>query len=120
MFINRKPGLRPECVPVLGLLCSTGARTLPGSKRYRGSYTFADESLVPGGASPILSVVFDGPRVLQRVVCNGGTPCDSPPVANTTHRRQILEAIPRNERPNAPNNAPNEAPEVASQQAQQA
>lgn len=98
MFINRKPGLRPECVPVLGLLCSTGARTLPGSKRYRGSYTFADESLVPGGASPILSVAFDGPKVLQRVVCNGG-PCDSP-------RLQIRRADVKSWRRSPEMNAP--------------
>jgi hypothetical protein len=32
------------------------------------------------------------------------------PVANITHTRQISEAIPRDERPNAPNDAPNEAP----------
>jgi hypothetical protein len=32
------------------------------------------------------------------------------PVANTAHKRQISEVIPRDERPNAPNDAPNEAP----------
>jgi hypothetical protein len=32
------------------------------------------------------------------------------PVANITHKRQISEAVPRDERPNAPNDAPNEAP----------
>jgi len=37
-----------------------------------------------------------------------------------THKRQISEAIPRDERPNAPNDAPNEAPASAPQQAQQA
>src|SRR5271154_5280449 len=36
------------------------------------------------------------------------------------HKRQISEAIPRDERPNAPNDAPNKAPVAAPQQAQQA
>ena len=42
------------------------------------------------------------------------------PVANTTHKRQISEVIPQDERPNAANDAPYEAPAAAPQQAQQA
>ena len=59
MFINRKPGLRLEFALVLGVLSSTGARALAGSKRYRGSYAFADESLLLGGIFLILSTAFD-------------------------------------------------------------
>jgi hypothetical protein len=43
--------------------------------------------------------------------------CDSPaavaePVVSITHKRQVSEAIPRDERPNVSNDAPNEAPGV--------
>jgi len=92
------------------------------SKRYRGSYAFAEESLLPGGTSPILSAAFDDLESLNELFATADPPATAPtaaakPVANTAHKRQISEAIPR---PNPPNDAPNEAPAAAPQQAQQA
>jgi hypothetical protein len=90
------------------------------SRRCRGSYAFAEESLLPGGTSPILSAAFDDLESLSELFATADPAAAAKPVANTTHIRQISEAIPRDERPNAPNDAPNEAPVAAPQQAKQA
>jgi hypothetical protein len=47
------------------------------SKRYRGSYAFAEESLLPGGTSPILSAAFDDLESLNELFATAD-PRDSP------------------------------------------
>jgi hypothetical protein len=94
------------------------------SKRYRGSYAFAEESLLPGGTSPILSAAFDDLESLSELFTTADPPvtasvATTQPVANTAHKRQISEAIPRNERLNTPNEAPTAAPQQAQQAAQE-
>lgn len=89
------------------------------SERYRSSYAFAEESLLPGGTSPILSA-FDDLESLSGLFTTADPPVTAlttaaKRVANTTHKRQISEAIPRDERPNG---VPAAAPQA--QQAQQA
>jgi hypothetical protein len=82
------------------------------SERYRGSYTFTEESLLLGGTFLILSATFNNLESLSELFITVDPPIIAPKrVVNTTYERQISEAIPRNERPN-------EAP--APRQAQQA
>ena len=81
------------------------------SKRYRGSYAWAEESLLPGGTSPPLSATSDDLESLSELLITADPPVTASatvakPAANTWHKRQISEAIPRDERPNASNDAP--------------
>jgi hypothetical protein len=84
------------------------------SERYRGSYVFAEELLLLGGISLILSAAFDDLESLSELFITADpSAAAAKPVANTAYKRQISEAIPRDERPNAPNDALNEAPAAA-------
>jgi hypothetical protein len=76
------------------------------SKRYRGSYAFAEESLLPGGTSPILSA-FDDLESVSELFATADPPVTAPaaaakpvantakPVANSTHKTPNLGGDPR-------------------------
>jgi hypothetical protein len=58
------------------------------SERYRGSYTFTEELLLPDGTSLILSTVFDNLKFLSELFITADPSVIAPKrVANTTYER---------------------------------
>ena len=93
------------------------------SERYHGSYTFTEESLLPGGTFLILSATFNDLESLSELFITVEPPITAPTAAakrvtNATHKRQISKAIPRNERPNKAPAAPRQTqqPQQAAQE----
>jgi hypothetical protein len=81
-----------------------------GSESYSG-YAWAEESLLLGGVSPV--TISNGDDDLVSVnelfVKAGPTPTTATATAIPaagTHKRQISEAVPRDERPNGPETTP--------------
>ena len=83
-----------------------------GPKSY-GGYAWAEESLLPGGTSPLIISNDDDDDDLVSVrelfATEDPDPTLTAPTANPaagTHKRQISEAVPREERPNGPETTP--------------
>jgi hypothetical protein len=71
------------------------------SERYRGSYIFTEELFLLYGISLILSTTFNNLESLSELFITADPPVIAPKrVINTTYKRQISEAIPRDERSN--------------------
>jgi hypothetical protein len=83
-----------------------------GARSY-GGYARAEESLLPGGTSPfIISSDDEGDDLVSVSELFARADSDPAPMAATAtlaagaHKRQISEAIPREERPNEPETTP--------------
>jgi hypothetical protein len=94
-----------------------------GPKNY-GGYAWAEESLLPGGTSPPIIFNDDDDDLVS--VSELFARADPDPTTATatpaagTHKRQISEAIPREERPNGPETTPAAPQQQASGGAQEA
>jgi len=95
-----------------------------GPKSYSG-YAWAEESLLPGGTSPLISNDDDDDLVSVSELFARANPDPAATAATaapaaSTHKRQISEAIPREERPNGPETTPAAPQQQASAGAQEA
>jgi hypothetical protein len=97
----------------------------PGPKSY-GGYAWAEESLLPGGTSPLIISNDDDDLVSISELFARADPAPTAATATATpaagtHKRQISEAVPRDERPNRPETTPVAPPQQqASGDAQEA
>src|SRR5436305_12549683 len=90
-----------------------------GPESYSGD-AWAEESLLPGGASPVTISNSDDDLVSVNELFAKADPCPTTATATAipaagTQRRQISEAIPRDQRPNGPETAPAAPPQQDAQ-----
>jgi hypothetical protein len=81
-----------------------------GPKNY-GGYAWAEESLLPGGTSPLIISNDDDDLVSVSELFARADPDPTLTAATATsaagtHKRQISETVPREERPNGPETTP--------------
>jgi hypothetical protein len=86
-----------------------------GPKSY-GGYAWAEESLLPGGISPVIIPNDDDDLVSVSDLFARADPAPTAATATAipaagTHKRQISEAVPRDERPNRPETTPGAPPQ---------
>jgi hypothetical protein len=81
-----------------------------------GGYAWAEESLLPGGTSPVIISNDDDDLVSVSELFAGADP--TPTTATATaipaagnHKRQTSKAVPRDERPNGPETTPAAPPQ---------
>jgi hypothetical protein len=67
-------------------------------------------AIVIGGGIDLCCLPYKLPYLCHQALMLRVLRYSPKPVANITNKRQISEAIPRDERPNALNDPPNEAP----------
>ena len=96
------------------------------SPKSYGGYAWAEESLLPGGTSPLIISNDDDDDLVS--VSELFARADPDPAATaataapaaSTHKRQISKAVPREERPNEPETTPAAPQQQASAGAQEA
>jgi len=74
-----------------------------------GGYAWAEESLLPGGTSPLIISNDDDDDLVslsELFATEDPDPALTAPTATPAHKRQISEAVPREERPNGPETTP--------------
>ena len=79
-----------------------------------GGYAWAEESLLPGGTSPLIISNDDDDDLVslsELFATEDPDPALTAPTATPAHKRQISEAVPREERPNGPETTPRGAPQ---------
>jgi hypothetical protein len=86
-----------------------------GSESY-GRYAWAEESLLPGGTSPVIISNDDNDLVSVSELFARADPAPTTATATAipaagTHKRQISEAVPRDERSNGPETTPAAPPQ---------
>jgi hypothetical protein len=86
-----------------------------GSESYSGD-AWAEESLLPGGASPVTISNSDDDLVSVNELFTKVDPAPATAIpAAGTHKRQISEAITRDEPPNGPETTPAAPPQQEAQ-----
>jgi len=92
------------------------------SPKSYGGYAWAEESLLPGGTSPLIISNDDDDDLVS--VSELFARADPDPTATaataSTHKRQISKAVPQEERPNEPETTPAAPQQQASAGAQEA